>query len=424
MNRDGARERRFLGVVSTELPRDVYVLQVGIVLNAFGNGAAGPFVILYLHDVRGIPLGVAGLVSATGASFALLASLVSGSLADRVGPRRTIIAGLAASTAGYLLLPLVRDGWHAALTAVLLGAGIGTWLTGQSSMLALITPAALRPVAFAQQRVAANVGLGLGGLTGGVLVTVADPASFTRLFVLNAATFIAYGGCVLFVREKTRPARSASPGVYRDVLRDVVFIRFAALNLVFVAAAIALLNGLMPVYARDEAGVSERTIGLLFLVNSLLIVGLQVRIARAQRGHRRMRALALMGGLFACGWLLVLLAGSAAGVVASTGFLLGAMAIISIAECLYDSVQGPLTADLADESLTGRYMAVNGFSWQLGFIVGPALGAMLLAAEPVSLWICAATLCVLGSLLALRLERRLPSRVRLTPVPAAAARGE
>jgi len=64
--------------VVTRLPRSVYVLQSGLVLNAFGNGAANPFVLLYLHDVRGIPLAAAGLASAANAGCALVASLVGG----------------------------------------------------------------------------------------------------------------------------------------------------------------------------------------------------------------------------------------------------------------------------------------------------------------------------------------------------------
>ncbi len=66
------------------LPRSVYTLQAGLVLNAFRDGAVSPFLIIYLHDVRRIPLGVAGLVSATGALSALATALVAGSLADHL----------------------------------------------------------------------------------------------------------------------------------------------------------------------------------------------------------------------------------------------------------------------------------------------------------------------------------------------------
>jgi MFS family permease len=103
----------------TQMPRAVTVLQSGLVLNAFGNGAANPFVLVYLHEVRGIPLGVAGLASATSAACALVSALGSGSVADRLGARRTLVGGLLVSAAGFALLPLVQDGRHAIAVAVL-----------------------------------------------------------------------------------------------------------------------------------------------------------------------------------------------------------------------------------------------------------------------------------------------------------------
>ena len=399
------------------LPRDVYVLQAGLVLNALGNGAANPFVLLDLHNVRNVPLPVAGLVSATSAAAALVAALVSGSFADRFGPRSTMVAGLVLSAAGFAYYPFVHEAWQAFVAALLTGAGVGTWLTGQSALLAAVTPPELRAIAFAQQRVVANVGLGLGGFIGGVIVTTGDPSTFTVLFLLNAVTFLVY--IAFLVRLPTgAPVRVAGqqPGSYRAVLRDPAFVRFALANFLWVAAAVALLNSLVPVFARNEGGVSEAAIGLLFLLNALTIIVFQIPVARLQEGRRRVRGLALMSLLFAAAWLTFGLAGvllPPAGALA--GFAL-AILVLSLGECLYDSIQGPLTAELAGERLRGRYMAVNGFSWQLGFIVGPVVGASLMTIEPLAVWIAAAAVCLLGGAVAIRLEHRLPAAARLTPV--------
>ena len=329
-----------LGGMGYGLPRDVRILQAGLVVNAFGNGAAAPFLILYLHGARGIPLAVAGLASATGTGCALVATLVAGGIAGRRGPRSTMIGGLCCSTVAYGLYPLVRQPWHALLLAGLAGGGIGTWLTMQASVLATITPPALRHVAFAWQRVAANVGLGLGGFAGGLIVTTSRPDTFTALFWLNAATFVVYTFFLLRVRVP-RAARSEVGGRrdYRQVLTDRVFLRLAALNLAVVAAAISLLNGLFPVYAKNEAHVSERVIGALFLLNSLTIIALQLPTARALEGRRRMRALALMGLLFAASWLLVASAAAASSASAVVAVLVTAIVVFSVAECLYDAVQ-------------------------------------------------------------------------------------
>ena len=393
------------------LPREVYVLQSGLVLNAFGNGAANPFLVIYLHDVRGIPLGLAGLAGAVGATCGLVMTIVAGSLADRLGARATTIGGLACSTAGFALYPVVHDVWAAIVAAALTGTGIGAWLTGQTALVAAVTPRELRHIAFAQQRVAANLGIGLGALAGGFIVTVADPASFTRLFLLNAVTFAVYAGFISRLPDTRVPPR---PGGYRAVLQNRPFAGVAALNLVWVVTTIALFNGLFPVFARNEGGISEREIGFVFLVNTVTIVVLQLPVARLLEGRRRMRSLAVMALLFAA-WSLML-AGAAAWLSghAVLAVVMAGAAVLAIGECVYDSVQGPIVADLAPEGATGRYLAVSGFSWQLGFILAPAIGGVVLGAAPFALWPACAGVCLVAGLLALRLEAALPVEARTT----------
>jgi dipeptide/tripeptide permease len=81
-------------------------------------------------------------------------------------------------------------------------------------------------------------------------------------------------------------------------------------------------------------------------LNSVLIVGAQLPVAKAVEGRRRVRALALMCLVAAAGWLLVELAGIAAA-AAAVPLLVLAIVFVSAGECLYDSIYGPLVADLA-----------------------------------------------------------------------------
>ena len=50
----------YLRSLDPRLPRPVYVLELGALVNAFGNGVVLPFLLIYLHNVRGIPFGLAG----------------------------------------------------------------------------------------------------------------------------------------------------------------------------------------------------------------------------------------------------------------------------------------------------------------------------------------------------------------------------
>ena len=61
------------------LPRAVLTLQAGGLVNAFGNGMVLPFMFIYLHNVRGIELGVAGLVVGTHAVVSIASGPVFGS---------------------------------------------------------------------------------------------------------------------------------------------------------------------------------------------------------------------------------------------------------------------------------------------------------------------------------------------------------
>ena len=69
--------RAYLRSLNPNLPRDVWVLQVGGLTNAYGNGIVLPFLIIYLHNVRGIPLGLAGLAAAVNSAAAFGSGFVA-----------------------------------------------------------------------------------------------------------------------------------------------------------------------------------------------------------------------------------------------------------------------------------------------------------------------------------------------------------
>ena len=105
-----------------------------------------------------------------------------------------------------------------------------------------------------------NLGIGLGGLTGGLIASVAHPASFTVLFLVDAATFLAYVGVLAFVHDPgvADEERSRAPAVVpRGRCATASFVGLWSLNFLFVAAGYSLFN-LVPPFARDHAHVSER----------------------------------------------------------------------------------------------------------------------------------------------------------------------
>ncbi len=410
---------RYVRSLNPRLPRSVQLLQVGGLVSAFGNGLLIPFLFLYLHNVRGIGLGVAGLVVATNAFVSIVAGPVSGPLVDRYGGRRMLAIALVIQAIGFAGFALVQVPWQGFLAAAVVGVGTGFFWPAQSTLLATLSPPDRRHATFAMQRVMMNLGIGLGALVGGLIANVDQPGTFVVLFLADAATFLVYLGVLTIAVPDALPERSGPShertGSYGQVVRHGAFMAVVGLNTLFIFAGMSGFE-LLPVFAKNEAGVSESAIGIIFFVNTVVIVLAQLPISKLSEGHRRMRMLAVLGVLWAGCWVAVsIVGGSVDGRSAAILFAV-AMGFFGIGECIHGAVQAPLVSDLAEPRLLGRYMALSALSWQLGFALGPAVGGFLLAVTPGGTWLIWAAMCTVGAGLALILERTIPVAVRRTPI--------
>jgi MFS family permease len=416
----------YLRSLNPQLPRDVWILQAGGLANMFGNGVIGPFLIIYLHNVRGISLGVAGLIVASSSAAGLLSGFVGGALSDRIGPRAVLSGALVVMAVAFGLFPLIREPWHAFALNLLAGTGSGCFWPSQSTLLSALSPLERRHAAFAQQRMTMNLGIALGGLVAGAIARTDRPGTFTFLFLLNAATFLVFVAVLRLVRApRYREAHAhQEPGRYRDVVRNGVFLAYVVLNVVFIGAGIAVMSELLPPFAKNTAEVSEPAIGVIWFVFAGVIAVAQLPVVKLVEGTRRMRGLALMGVVWA-GTFLAVLAGGAWLTGTQAALVFGiAVGVFALGECLHGAIYAPLVADLAEPRVLGRYMAFSSFSWQLGWLIGPAAGGFVLQAEPLALWPAVAGICLLSSVYSLALEARIPAHLHLTPyVPAAGVPG-
>jgi MFS family permease len=407
--------RAYLRSLNPQLSRDVWILQAGGLANMFGNGVIGPFLIIYLHNVRGISLGVAGLVVASNSAAGLLSGFVGGALSDRLGPRTVLSGALVVMAVAFGLFPLIRAPWEAFALNMLAGAGSGSFWPSQSTLLSSLTPQARRHAAFAQQRMTMNLGIALGGLVAGSIARTDRPGTFTFLFVLNAATFLVFVAVLPLVPAPRHREAHHEPGRYADVFRNHTFLSYVVLNVIFIGGGIAVMAELLPPFAKNTAHVSEPAIGVLWFVFSGVVALAQLPVVKLVEGRRRMRGLALMGVVWAGTFVAVLSGGKwFTGTHAAVVFGV-AVGVFALGECLHGAIYAPLVVDLAEPRLLGRYMAFSSFSWQLGWLVGPAAGGFVLQHEPLALWPAAAGICLLASVYSLALEARIPSQLHLTP---------
>ena len=370
--------------------------------------------LIYLHNVRGIPFGLAGSAAAVQSAAALASGFLGGTLSDRLGPKRVLLGALAVMTVAFALMPLIRTAWEAFAIYTLWGVGSGSFWPSQSALLAGLTPAGRRAPAYALQRLAMNVGVAIGGVAAGLIASVGHPQTFTVLFAINCVTFVGY---MLVLARVRAPAlhEERLGGSWRAVLRDRVFMTFTLLNAAFMTAGISLAVEILPAFGKNVAHIDEHEVGIVFALDAIGIVLFQLPVVKLAEGRSRMRGLALMGVLWAASLLAVGAAGAWTRATAAFAILAGAMLVFAVGECLHGAIHAPLSVDLAPPSLVGRYLAASSISWQIGWILGPAAGGFLLQHRPLLLWPLAAGLNLACAAGALALERRLPDQVRRTP---------
>jgi MFS family permease len=415
--------RAYVRSLDPQLSRQVWTLLSGSFANALGNGVVFPFLLIYLHNVRGISLGTAGLVLAATSVAGLVAGPVSGTLIDHLGSRWVLSVSMVVSAAGFGGFAFVHSPRPAFAAAVLAGLGNGSFWPSHAGMVAALTERQSRHNAYAMQRVLNNLGIGVGGVVGGFIATTSHPSSYELLFLIDALTFGGYLVALWFVPSPPRVRRveGGRSGGYRLVLRHKTFIAYVVLNACLVALGFSFLGDIFPAFAKNTAHVSERGIGLCFLANTLVIVVAQLPVAKWLEGRRRMAAYAVEGSVWAAAWVIVFAGGWWFSGSAAAAVFAVALTVFGFGECFHGTVQNALIADLARPGLLGRYLAVNGFGFQLGGAAGRAIGGFALALAPHVLWIGAAALALGAGTSALAFERFLPASLRRTPLRTAEA---
>src|SRR6476661_10708 len=154
------RVSRLVAGWRTGLSRPVLILQGGNALNYFGYGLVLPFEIIYLHQIRGFPTSTAGLVLAATMGTSAIVTPPTGALLDRYSAKAIVVAGSLASALGYAGFAF----------SVVSGAGLGAALTANRTLVVWLVTPEQRAAAFALNRVAGNLGIGLGATVAGFVV--------------------------------------------------------------------------------------------------------------------------------------------------------------------------------------------------------------------------------------------------------------
>jgi MFS family permease len=157
-------------------------------ISTIGRGMTLPFTIIYVHEVRGIPLDVAGVLMGLIAVVALLVTGPVGALIDRFGARVVVIWGTLAQISGCVGLAFATTVPAFVAAFVLLGIAFGVGWPGFNALTSTIVSGQLRTQFFGINFALVNLGIGIGGIVSGFLTNVERPGTFTAIFLVDAVT--------------------------------------------------------------------------------------------------------------------------------------------------------------------------------------------------------------------------------------------
>ncbi|MCB0832368.1 MAG: MFS transporter [Bacteroidetes bacterium] len=349
------------------LPRELWILFAVTAINRSGMMAL-PFLALYLTESLHFSPADAGLALSCYGLGSMISSPFAGRLSDRLGPSFMMKASLLSSGLVLLLFPFLRD-----LLSIILLTAVWSICSEAFRPASLVvvsdyTELQNRKAGFALNRLGINLGMSIGPTLGGFLVMISYPAIF---FVNGVVSLIA--GAVLIMHpmrpvvHETDTSR-AGVGMLRALKdRRLVYIMAALIPIMLVFFQ---NDAAMPLYLVREVGIRESTFGMLFLINTGIILLLEVPLNISMSHWKNGSAMALGALLIGAGY-------GAFAAAHGLPVVILAFVIWTFGEMILFPTSASYLADIAPADRRGVYMGFYNLTFSISFALGPWLGTLV-----------------------------------------------
>lgn len=365
--------------------RDRVVLLIGLGIDNAGSGLFLPLSVLYVNQVIGLPLALAGSALTLGSIAGLAVPAMAGRIVDRVGPKTVLISAQLVQAVGAAGFLMVRETAGVMLAAALLASGQQLFYCSVFALVADVTEAApggappgAKERAFAQANMTRAGSFGLGALGSGLLLVPAGPAGFGTAIVIDVVSFL--GAALLLTTLRVRHLASP-PAVLGNggVLRDRPYLALILTTGLAVAAVDFFLVG-FPVF------VIERLSGPNWLPGTALVVLATltslcgtVALRFSQRldritalrvgaaGHAIWCASCIAVPLVPTGW--------------QPCYLLAGTIVLAMAGLVFTPYATALSEAAAPRHQRGRYLAAFQYAYTVVHVITPLLVGLFAVAD-------------------------------------------
>ncbi len=392
----------------------IWILAAGRLLSQVGTGFTLFYLPIFFVNEIGLSATAVGAALGSASVSGMLGRFWGGSMVDSKfwGRRRTLLLSMLISCVGAFVFAIAQDLTALVIGNLFMGFGVGLYWPATEAVVADLSLPEQRGEAYAITRLADSVGLGLGVVLGGILVTLSH--AYRWLFVADGLSFLVFFGILYFaVAETAQPQHQGRHGQkgWGIALKDRRLLTYLAVN-ILITTYLAQISSTLPLFfknfARQGLGFNDITISTLFAWHLGLTILLQLPIAKLLRPYRPAQALLVSLILWGTGFGMIW----ACGAVPAGGLIWGVLGLglFAIATVSYIPTASALVVALAPESLRGIYLSLNSQCWAIGYLLGPALGGLALDQSQSVVdgyWLVLSMSIMLGLLILKSLDRQL-----------------
>ncbi|WP_316571021.1 MFS transporter [Neobacillus sp. YIM B06451] len=353
------------------MPRSLWLLIIGMVVNVTGSSFLWPLNAIYIHDHLGKSLTTAGIVLMLNSAASVAGNLAGGSLFDRLGGYKTILLGIGIALLSLLGLTFWNDFTPYVIFLTISGFGAGIIFPAMYAMSGAVWKEGGRR-AFNAIYVAQNLGVAIGAALGGF---VAD-FSFQLIFVANLFMYIVFMAIAFFGYKNLTDREGAQTSILQENPSAGMNKKLKALLILCIGYLLCWVGYVqwqttIASYTQ-EINITLTQYSLLWTVNGAMIVlGQPVLNGFLRRFGRSLKTQMVLGMLiFVVAFIVAANSGS------FSGFMAG-MIILTAGEMLIWPAVPTIASELAPRGREGFYQGIVNSTATGGRMIGPVLGGML-----------------------------------------------
>lgn len=377
----------------SNLSRENWLLSLVMLINRSGTMVV-PFMSIYVTQVLGRSIADAGLIITFFGVGAVLGSLAGGYLTDKIGFRPVQIIASLLTGIMFLLFGRVNDFTLVCIISVIIGCVSEAFRPANFTAIASYSNKHNIAQSYSLNRLAVNIGFGLGSTVGGILASI----NFHLLFWVEGIVYMIVSLLIVLLLPKQKikkiKLKNKSPEHrLRSPYKDKLFLKFIFFITIYVTC-FYLVFRLVPIYWKEYKGIPENHIGFILGLNGIIIAIFEMILIKHLEKKKKdifFIAAGIVFAAFSFLFLIVPFSSVWAAVLMIIFFTLGEMLSLPFINTF--------VVGRANEENRGRYASAFSLSWATAQIIGPAGGAFI--AQKINyhfLWTLLIILCLISSL--------------------------